>query len=145
MNLRLAHMGARYDGANRISLPRRRDQVDGDTNWDNVSHMVGAITTVDDTEMDAGEHDVWLSIITSEHPKWRGATNTTSIEVFRLIVSDPDSILDKLTREVKEVGTDGQEVTKVVLALTLEVKDALVKNIRRRMTPRPRRLSGTLR
>ncbi|KAI3875922.1 hypothetical protein MKW92_030491 [Papaver armeniacum] len=41
------------------------------------------------------------------------------------------------TREVKEVGPDGQEVTKVVPALSEEVKDALIKNIRRHMTPQP--------
>ncbi|RZC48824.1 hypothetical protein C5167_017257 [Papaver somniferum] len=28
---------------------------------------------------------------------------------FKLIVADPDTILDSLTREVKEVGPDGQE------------------------------------
>ncbi|XP_072965106.1 eukaryotic translation initiation factor 2 subunit alpha homolog [Typha angustifolia] len=56
-------------------------------------------------------------------------------EAFKLIVADPDSVLDSLTREVKEVGPDGQEVTKMVQALSSEVKDALVKNIRRRMTP----------
>ncbi|KAI3897989.1 hypothetical protein MKW92_016642 [Papaver armeniacum] len=42
------------------------------------------------------------------------------------------------TREVKEVGPDGRgKVTKVVPALTEEVKDALIKNIRRHMTPQP--------
>ncbi|KAI3864932.1 hypothetical protein MKW92_005949 [Papaver armeniacum] len=58
-------------------------------------------------------------------------------EAFRLIVADPDTILDSFTREVKEVGPDGQEVTKVVPALTEEVKDALINNIRRHMTPQP--------
>ncbi|KAH7854692.1 hypothetical protein Vadar_016859 [Vaccinium darrowii] len=42
-----------------------------------------------------------------------------------------------LTREVKEIGPDGQEVTKAVPAMSEEVKDALIKNIRRRMTPQP--------
>ncbi|MCD7456614.1 Eukaryotic translation initiation factor 2A [Datura stramonium] len=58
-------------------------------------------------------------------------------EAFKLVVSDPDSILNSLTREVKEIGPDGKEVTKVAPALSEEVKDALVKNIRRRMTPQP--------
>ncbi|KAJ3704896.1 hypothetical protein LUZ61_008601 [Rhynchospora tenuis] len=58
-------------------------------------------------------------------------------EAFKLIVTDPDSILDSLTKEIKEAGPDGEEVTKVVPAVTEEVKDALVKNIRRRMTPQP--------
>ncbi|KAL0317035.1 UNVERIFIED_CONTAM: Eukaryotic translation initiation factor 2 subunit alpha [Sesamum angustifolium] len=32
-----------------------------------------------------------------------------AFEAFKLIVNDPDSVLDSLTREVKEVGPDGQE------------------------------------
>ncbi|KAL3834815.1 hypothetical protein ACJIZ3_009551 [Penstemon smallii] len=60
-----------------------------------------------------------------------------AIEAFKVIVSDPDSVLNSLTREVKEIGPDGQEVIKVVPAITEEIKDALVKNIRRRMTPQP--------
>nr|GEZ36139.1 eukaryotic translation initiation factor 2 subunit alpha homolog [Tanacetum cinerariifolium] len=60
-----------------------------------------------------------------------------AFEAFKLVVNDPDSILDSLTREVKETGPDGVEVTKVVAALTEEVKDSLVRNIRRRMTPQP--------
>ncbi|KAJ8440208.1 hypothetical protein Cgig2_023973 [Carnegiea gigantea] len=47
---------------------------------------------------------------------------------FKIIVTDPDSVLDPLTYEVKETGPDGQEVTKVVPAVTPEIKDALVKN-----------------
>ncbi|KAL0321822.1 UNVERIFIED_CONTAM: Eukaryotic translation initiation factor 2 subunit alpha [Sesamum calycinum] len=31
-----------------------------------------------------------------------------AFEAFKLIVNDPDSVLDSLTREVKEVGPDGQ-------------------------------------
>ncbi|KQK14500.2 eukaryotic translation initiation factor 2 subunit alpha homolog [Brachypodium distachyon] len=60
-----------------------------------------------------------------------------AFEAFRLIVNDPDAILDVLTYEETETGPDGQEVTRVVPAVTPEVKDALVKNIRRRMTPQP--------
>lgn len=32
------------------------------------------------------------------------------MKAFKLIVNDPDSVLDCLTREIKEVGPDGQEV-----------------------------------
>ncbi|KAL6006172.1 hypothetical protein ACLOJK_040218 [Asimina triloba] len=60
-----------------------------------------------------------------------------TFHAFKLIVTDPDSVLNTLTREVKEIGPDGQEVTKVVPAMSEEVKDALIKNIRRRMTPQP--------
>ncbi|XP_033146445.1 eukaryotic translation initiation factor 2 subunit alpha homolog isoform X2 [Brassica rapa] len=35
-------------------------------------------------------------------------------------LQDPDSVLGSLTREIKEVGPDGQEVTKVVPAVTEE-------------------------
>ncbi|KAH1133327.1 hypothetical protein GYH30_011952 [Glycine max] len=36
-----------------------------------------------------------------------------------------------LTREVKEVGHGGKEVTRAVPAVSEKVKDSLVKNIRR--------------
>ncbi|CAK9135824.1 unnamed protein product [Ilex paraguariensis] len=67
-----------------------------------------------------------------------------AFEAFKLIVNDPDSILNSLTREVKEIGPDGQEVTKVVPAVTEEVKDALIKNIRRRMTPQPLKIRADI-
>ncbi|XBI98740.1 hypothetical protein VPH35_018944 [Triticum aestivum] len=60
-----------------------------------------------------------------------------AFEAFKLIVTDPDAVLDVLTYEETVVGPDGEEVTKVVPAVTPEVKDALVRNIRRRMTPQP--------
>ncbi|XP_059647815.1 eukaryotic translation initiation factor 2 subunit alpha homolog isoform X2 [Cornus florida] len=60
-----------------------------------------------------------------------------AFEAFKLIVNDPDSILNSLTRELKEIGPGGKEVTKVVPAISEEVKDVLVKDIRRRMTPQP--------
>ena len=34
----------------------------------------------------------------------------TKVQAFKVMVNDPDSVLDSLTREVKEVGPDGQEV-----------------------------------
>jgi translation initiation factor 2 subunit 1 len=67
-----------------------------------------------------------------------------AFEAFKLIVSDPDAILDALTYEEKETGPDGQEVVKVVPAVTPEVKDALVKNIRRRMTPQPLKIRADI-
>ncbi|GAB2274266.1 hypothetical protein Dimus_009031 [Dionaea muscipula] len=67
-----------------------------------------------------------------------------AFEAFKLIVADPDSILNSLTYEVKEAGPDGQEVTKVVPAVTPEIKDALVKNIRRRMTPQPLKIRADI-
>ncbi|GAB2275252.1 hypothetical protein Dimus_010012 [Dionaea muscipula] len=67
-----------------------------------------------------------------------------AFEAFKLIVADPDSILNSLSYEVKEAGADGQEVTKVVPAVTPEIKDALVKNIRRRMTPQPLKIRADI-
>ncbi|KAG4989836.1 hypothetical protein JHK85_032819 [Glycine max] len=67
-----------------------------------------------------------------------------AFEAFKIIVTDPDTVLSTLTREVKEVGPDGQEVTKVVPAVSEEVKDSLVKNIRRRMTPQPLKIRADI-
>lgn len=67
-----------------------------------------------------------------------------AFEAFKLVVNDPDTILDTLTREVKEVGPDGKEVTKVIPALTPEIKDSLVKNIKRRMTPQPLKIRADI-
>lgn len=67
-----------------------------------------------------------------------------AFEAFKLIVNDPDSILNSLTREVKEVGPDGNEITKVVPAISEEVKNVLVQNIRRRMTPQPLKIRADI-
>ncbi|XP_044508508.1 eukaryotic translation initiation factor 2 subunit alpha homolog isoform X1 [Mangifera indica] len=106
-----------------------------------------------------------------------------AFEAFKIIVTDPDSVLNSLIREVKETGPDGQEhfilhcipftpsqailppaiiwfllqfsqcfvncldlvkVSKVVPAVTEELKDALVKNIRRRMTPQPLKIRADI-
>ncbi|GMP23487.1 hypothetical protein CsSME_00001067 [Camellia sinensis var. sinensis] len=67
-----------------------------------------------------------------------------AFEAFKSIVNDPDSVLNSLTREVKETGPDGKEVTKVVPAMSEEVKDALIKNIRRRMTPQPLKIRADI-
>ncbi|PIA59511.1 hypothetical protein AQUCO_00400417v1 [Aquilegia coerulea] len=50
-----------------------------------------------------------------------------AFEAFELIVAEPDSILSTLTREV----------TKVIPAMSDDVKDSLIRNIKRRMTPQP--------
>ncbi|XP_061996815.1 eukaryotic translation initiation factor 2 subunit alpha homolog [Rosa rugosa] len=67
-----------------------------------------------------------------------------AFEAFKVIVTDPDTVLNALTCEVKETGPDGQEVTKVVPAVSEEVKDSLVKNIRRRMTPQPLKIRADI-
>ncbi|KAJ4979259.1 hypothetical protein NE237_010039 [Protea cynaroides] len=67
-----------------------------------------------------------------------------AFEAFKLVVTDPDSVLNSFTREIREVGPDGVEVTKVVPAMSEEVKDALIKNIRRRMTPQPLKIRADI-
>ncbi|KAH7416193.1 hypothetical protein KP509_14G079800 [Ceratopteris richardii] len=67
-----------------------------------------------------------------------------AFEAFKIIVTDPDAVLGGLTREVKEIGPDGVEVTKTVPAMTEEVKQALIKNIHRRMTPQPLRIRADI-
>lgn len=67
-----------------------------------------------------------------------------AFEAFKIVVADPDKVLSTLTREIKEVGPDGQEVTKVVPAVSEELKDALVNNIRRRMTPQPMKIRADI-
>jgi len=66
------------------------------------------------------------------------------MQAFKIVVADPDKVLSTLTREIKEVGPDGQEVTKVVPAVSEELKDALVNNIRRRMTPQPMKIRADI-
>nr|XP_043628378.1 eukaryotic translation initiation factor 2 subunit alpha homolog [Erigeron canadensis] len=65
-------------------------------------------------------------------------------EAFKAIVNDPDSVLKPLTRELKEIGADGKEVIKAVPAISEDVKDALVRNIRRRMTPQPLKIRADI-
>ncbi|KAJ9537062.1 hypothetical protein OSB04_029795 [Centaurea solstitialis] len=67
-----------------------------------------------------------------------------AFEAFKSIVNDPDSVLKSLTRVVKEIGSDGKEVAKVVPAISEDVKDALVRNIRRRMTPQPLKIRADI-
>jgi len=59
------------------------------------------------------------------------------MQAFRIAVTDPDTVLSPLMREIKEVGPDGKAVTKVIPAVSEEVKNSLLMNIRRRMTPQP--------
>ncbi|KAG9146535.1 hypothetical protein Leryth_020430 [Lithospermum erythrorhizon] len=67
-----------------------------------------------------------------------------AFEAFKAIVTDPDQVFNGLNREVKEIGPDGQEVTKIIPAVSDEIKDALVKNIKRRMTPQPLKIRADI-
>ncbi|KAG1367894.1 hypothetical protein COCNU_14G003620 [Cocos nucifera] len=98
----------------------------------NKSKLVHSIMRHVAETMDLDLKDLYIHVGWPLYRKYGHA-----FEAFKLIVTNPDSVLDSVIREVKEVGPDGQEVTKVVPAMTPEVKDCLVKNIRRRMTPQP--------
>ncbi|XP_015877445.3 eukaryotic translation initiation factor 2 subunit alpha homolog [Ziziphus jujuba] len=67
-----------------------------------------------------------------------------ALEAFKIIVTDPDSVLNSLTREVKKTGPDRQKVTRVVPEISEGMKDALIKNIRRRMTPQPLKIRADI-
>ncbi|KAB1214523.1 Eukaryotic translation initiation factor 2 subunit alpha [Morella rubra] len=67
-----------------------------------------------------------------------------AFEAFKIIVADPDSVLNALTREVIEIGPDRWRVIKVVPAVSEDVKEALLKNIRRRMTPQPLKIRADI-
>lgn len=56
-----------------------------------------------------------------------------AFEAFKHMVTDPDSILKELTKPSDEAGQEGV----MVPAVEDGVKDALIKDIRRRMTPQP--------
>ncbi|KAK2970823.1 hypothetical protein RJ640_014811 [Escallonia rubra] len=60
-----------------------------------------------------------------------------AFEAFKLIAHDPNSVLNALVREIKGIGPGGQEVTVMIPVISEKVKDALVKTIRKRMTPLP--------
>ncbi|GFZ09005.1 eukaryotic translation initiation factor 2 subunit 1 [Actinidia rufa] len=62
-----------------------------------------------------------LSIAGSLYPSWLAFI----LQAFKFIVKDPDSVFNFLASEVKEIGPDGQEVSKVVPALSEELKDSL--------------------
>ncbi|CAL9762276.1 unnamed protein product [Musa acuminata subsp. burmannicoides] len=105
----------------------------------NKSKLVHSIMRHVAETLDIDLEDLYVHIAWPLYRKYGHA-----FEAFKVVVTDPDSVLDSLTRVVKEVGADGQEVTKVVPAVTPEVKDALVKNIRRRMTPQPLKIRADI-
>lgn len=45
------------------------------------------------------------------HTYFTSHSSADWFQAFKLVVNDPDSILNSLTREVKETGPDGVEVT----------------------------------
>lgn len=106
----------------------------------NKSKMVHSIMRHVADTVDADLEDLYIHVGWPLYRKYGHA-----FEAFKIIVTDPDSVLGGLTREVKEVGhPDGVEVTKTAPAMTEEVKQALIKNIHRRMTPQPLRIRADI-
>ncbi|CAL5343682.1 unnamed protein product [Camellia sinensis] len=125
-----------------IDLSKRRvseEDIQGCEERYNKSKLVHSIMRHVAETMNLDLEDLYIHVGWPLYRKYGHA-----FEAFKLIVTDPDSVLNSLTREVKEIGLDGQEVTKVVPAISDEVKDALVKNIRRRMTPQPLKIRADI-
>ncbi|XP_055831304.1 eukaryotic translation initiation factor 2 subunit alpha homolog isoform X1 [Solanum dulcamara] len=125
-----------------IDLSKRRvseEDIQGCEERYNKSKLVHSIMRHVAETMNIDLEDLYVHIGWPLYRKYGHA-----FEAFKLIVNDPDSVLNSLTREIKETGPDGQEVTKVVPAISEEVKDALVKNIRRRMTPQPLKIRADI-
>eukprot|EP00897_Mesotaenium_endlicherianum_P000793 jgi/Mesen1/10714/ME000090S10172 len=100
----------------------------------NKSKMVHSIMRHVAETMDVDLEDLYVHVAWPLYKKYGHA-----FEAFKLVVNDPDAVLDVLTREVKETGPDGEEP-----ALSDDVKDALVKNVRRRMTPQPLKIRADI-
>ncbi|KAH7839172.1 hypothetical protein Vadar_000713 [Vaccinium darrowii] len=125
-----------------IDLSKRRvseEDIQGCEERYNKSKLVHSIMRHVAETMKLDLEDLYIHVGWPLYRKYGHA-----FEAFKLIVNDPDSVLNSLTREVKEIGPDGQEVTKVVPAMSEEVKDALIKNIRRRMTPQPLKIRADI-
>ncbi|KAL2643489.1 hypothetical protein R1flu_011076 [Riccia fluitans] len=105
----------------------------------NKSKLVHSIMRHVAETMDADLEDLYMYVGWPLYRKYGHA-----FEAFKLIVTDPDAVLNSLTKEVKETGEDGVEVTKTVPPMTEEVKDALIKNIKRRMTPQPLKIRADI-
>eukprot|EP01018_Ginkgo_biloba_P004282 Gb_28065 [translate_table: standard] len=105
----------------------------------NKSKLVHSIMRHVAETLDADLEDLYIHVGWPLYRKYGHA-----FEAFKVIVTDPDSVLNNLTREVKEIGPDGQEVIKVEPAMSDDVKDALIKNIRRRMTPQPLKIRADI-
>jgi translation initiation factor 2 subunit 1 len=125
-----------------IDLSKRRvseEDIQGCEERYNKSKLVHSIMRHVAETMKLDLEDLYIHVGWPLYRKYGHA-----FEAFKVIVNDPDSVLNSLTREVKEIGPDGQEVTKVVPPMSEEVKDALIKNIRRRMTPQPLKIRADI-
>ncbi|KAK4388435.1 Eukaryotic translation initiation factor 2 subunit alpha [Sesamum angolense] len=116
-----------------VNLSKRRISQDDATacleRYNKSKHVHSILRHVAET-MDVHLEELYIHVGWPLYRKYGHA-----FEAFKLIVSDPDSVLNSLTREVEEIGDDGHKVIKVVPAISDEVKQALVENIQRRVMP----------
>lgn len=125
-----------------IDLSKRRVSEEDVTVCDdryNKSKLVHSIMRHVAETMEADLEDLYVHVGWPLYKQYGHA-----FEAFKQVVSDPDSVLSGLTREVTEVDADGQKVTRTEPAMSEEVKDALIKNIRRRMTPQPLKIRADI-
>ncbi|XP_043687196.1 eukaryotic translation initiation factor 2 subunit alpha homolog [Telopea speciosissima] len=125
-----------------IDLSKRRvsdEEIEACEERYNKSKLVHSIMRHVAETMQVDLEDLYIHVGWPLYRKYGHA-----FEAFKLIVADPDSVLNSFTREIKEVGPDGQEVTKVVPAMSEDVKVALLKNIRRRMTAQPLKIRADI-
>eukprot|EP00249_Psilotum_nudum_P006209 c19545_g1_i1 orf=129-1244(+) len=125
-----------------IDLSKRRvseEDVQACEERFNKSKLVHSIMRHVADTLDVDLEDLYIHVGWPLYRKYGHA-----FEAFKLIVTDPDSVLSSLTREVKETGPDGQEITKIVPAMPEKVKISLIKNIRRRMTPQPLKIRADI-
>eukprot|EP00271_Cylindrocystis_brebissonii_P010500 TRINITY_DN266_c0_g1_i1.p1 TRINITY_DN266_c0_g1~~TRINITY_DN266_c0_g1_i1.p1 ORF type:complete len:341 (+),score=83.75 TRINITY_DN266_c0_g1_i1:247-1269(+) len=125
-----------------IDLSKRRvseEDVAGCEERYNKSKMVHSIMRHVAGTMEVDLEDLYEHVAWPLYQKYGHA-----FEAFKLIVTEPDAILDTLTREVKEIDPDGKEIVKFVPALSEEVKESLVSNIQRRMTPQPLKIRADI-
>eukprot|EP00898_Chlorokybus_atmophyticus_P002531 jgi/Chlat1/3279/Chrsp22S03533 len=105
----------------------------------NKSKMVHSIMRHVAETLDQDLEDLYLHVGWPLYKKYGHA-----FEAFKVIVTDPDAVLDQLTKPVEETNEAGEKVTKEEPALTTPVKDAIVLNIRRRMTPQPLKIRAEI-
>ncbi|KAI3459262.1 hypothetical protein Pfo_015925 [Paulownia fortunei] len=103
-----------------VNLSKRRVSDDDATacqeRYNKSKHVHSILRHVAET-MDVDLEDLYIHVGWPLYRKYVHA-----FEAFKLIVTDPDSVLNCLTREVEEIGDDGHKVTKVVPAISDEVK-----------------------
>lgn len=124
------HIHFTYPAINRISNANVYADCSQCWFWSSSTHMA---TCKSKLYLTGSVHSCWLAVVPKIWSCFWGKTvycfsysiivSLTSnkeptpvslfpfVQAFKLIVNDPDSVINSLTREVKEIGPDGQEVT----------------------------------